>query len=476
MSTLGLGDNITKYFSSLFGDDFVKRYEDYINSDYSPYIRISIFEDENKIERELRGNGIELSKVAEVPRAYRIFKGKEQLGKTLEYTLGNYYIQSLSSMIPALMLNPASDDTVLDLCAAPGSKTTLLAELMNNRGTLYANEPNKSRIGSLVFNIDKMALVNIGVIQQKGELLSKSFNNYFDKILVDAPCSGLGIVQKKSEINKWWNENRVSVISDLQTRLLVSAVKMLKPGGELIYSTCTLTVEENELVVNTILKKYPVELAEIDLPVDSIEGFTDYQGIKLNPSLSKTRRIIPWEVNSEGFFISKIIKTEETESAESEPVKEPAIRLISAGHKNIKDYLKQISSSFGIEPDVLNSYKYFIKSPDIYFINSDWDTGKPDMFNRIGIKFANIDKNNHAHLRTYSVRHLKDKIHKRLIEIAGEDEINIYMNGGIIKKDFDIRGQAIVRYKNDILGTAISVNEGLKSQFPRALRTHEIVI
>ncbi|MFH1195075.1 MAG: RsmB/NOP family class I SAM-dependent RNA methyltransferase [bacterium] len=476
MNPIGLGENITKYFSSLFGDEFIRKYEEYINSEYYPYIRISVFENEQKVIDELKSGSIDCQKVESVPRAYRILSGKELLGKTLEYTLGNYYIQSLSSMIPALMLNPSPNDIVLDLCAAPGSKTTLLAELMNNRSTLYANEPNKSRIGSLVFNLDKMALVNIGVLQQKGELLSKSFDNYFDKILVDAPCSGLGIVQKKNEVNKWWNENRVDVISDLQTRLLVSAVKMLKSGGEIIYSTCTLTVEENEMVVNTILKKYPMEIAELQLPVSSIDGFTEYEGNKLNPALSKARRIIPWQVNSEGFFITRLIKTGETEPAKQEPSKNSDIKLLSSGHKDIKKHLNEISSFFAIDPEVLDGYKYFIKGADIYFINSDWHTDNPGIFNRIGIKFANIDKNNRAHLRTYSVRHLKDHIHKRFLELQNEDELNTYMNGGIIKKNFDMRGQVIIKYKNNILGTAISMTEGLKSQFPRASRTHEISI
>src|SRR5690606_18620642 len=157
-----------------------------------------------------------------------------------------------------IVLNPSSEDVVMDLCSAPGSKTTQMAEMMNNDGTLVVNEVEIDRIKSLVFNLDRMSMVNTGIIHSKGEVLSKYYNNHFDKILVDAPCSGLGIIQKKEEVSNWWNLNRVERLQELQMRLLISAIKMAKVGGEIVYSTCTLSVEENEMVIDKIIKKYPV--------------------------------------------------------------------------------------------------------------------------------------------------------------------------------------------------------------------------
>ena len=133
----------------------------------------------------------------------KVTEGSELTGKTLEHILGHYYVQSLSSMLPPIVLAPDKNDIVLDLCAAPGSKTTQLAELMHNDGTLIANEIQLSRLKALVHNIERMNIANVGVVHQKGELLSKAYGNYFDKILVDAPCSGLGIIQKKDEVTKW---------------------------------------------------------------------------------------------------------------------------------------------------------------------------------------------------------------------------------------------------------------------------------
>ena len=305
-----LSSNITDYIRTHFGEEFLINYKQYHNSQYKPYLRTSQLCDIDNLELELKRYGIHLESVPNIRNAFRIISGEDVISKTLEFILGKYYIQSLSSMIPALVLNPNSNDTVLDLCAAPGSKTTQLAELMNNRGTLIANEISVDRLKSLVFNVDKMSLVNVGILHGKGELLSKQFENRFDKILVDAPCSALGIVQKKGEVSNWWDQRKAEAMSDLQLRLLIAAIKMCKVGGEIVYSTCTLTLEENEVVINKVLNKYLVELEEIELPLRGNEGHTKFGNEILNNELKKTRRIFPWEIESEGFFVAKLKKIE----------------------------------------------------------------------------------------------------------------------------------------------------------------------
>jgi len=135
--------------------------------------------------------------------ALKITDGFDYAGSTLEIAFGFYYMQALTSMLPPIVLHPSEKDLVLDLCSAPGSKTTQLAEMMKNKGRLVVNELEMDRIKALVFNLDKMNFLNCGIVHQRGEILSKYYDSYFDKILVDAPCSGLGIIQKKSEVNKW---------------------------------------------------------------------------------------------------------------------------------------------------------------------------------------------------------------------------------------------------------------------------------
>lgn len=470
-----LSENISSYVLHHFGPEYLAAFRDYFYGEYKPYLRLSdLYSDPLITIEALKNYGIELKKIEAVRSAYMINSGTENAGKTLEFMLGKYYIQSLSSMIPALVLNPSKDDRVLDLCAAPGSKTTLLAELMENKGTLYANEISLERLKGLVFNLEKMSLVNVGVIKNKGELLSKAFGNYFDKILVDVPCSGLGIVQKKGEVSNWWSLERAEKIADLQTRLLVSAVKMAKEGAEIIYSTCTITLEENELVLNKILRKYPVVLEEFELPVPSHPGYTEYEGEKLNPEISKAKRIIPWEVNSEGFFIAKLRKISETEKSDFHYPREKKYELIEASSRKIKEALIQLGKYYGIDISVFADYKYLIKNNDIFFVDKNWTAFDLSMFERIGSRFGLIDKRGAIQLNSLAAQILGAKIKNNLFELHEISEIETYMSGGTIKKEIAETGQKVIKYKNNIIGTAVATSEGLKSQFPRSFRTQEI--
>ena len=469
-----LSQNIANYLESLYNKEFVENYKKYIESYPNQYIRIDPNTDHNNLILRLQKYGIELER-AQLPFAYKVIKGSDKVGKTLEFTLGMYYVQSLSSMIPPFILNPSENDITLDLCAAPGSKTTQLAELMNRRGTLIANEVNQQRVGSLNFNVDKMNLSNIGVMKQKGELISKTFDNYFDKILVDAPCSALGIVQKKNEVSNWWNLEQAEKIAEVQFKLLVSAVKAAKVGAEIIYSTCTLTIEENEFVLDKILKKYPVEIEEFDLPLKHVNGFTKF-GEYENQNLALSKRIIPWENDSEGFFVAKLRKTDSTEPLEKTNYSKSQRLFFSANHRNIKPYLKQLHEYFGIDETVLNQYKYIQNKSDLLYVNSDWLVEDSSYFLKLGLKLGVIDRKDKLNIHSDAARTFGKFATKNKIILESKEDLTIYLNGSIIKKIFDSIGQKIVEFEEMILGSAVQTNEGLKSQFPRNLRTNEIIL
>ncbi len=471
-----LSENISSYIRNHFGEDYLRQYQTYYESEYKPYIRFARNCDEVKLIARLKEYGIDLEKVVNVPNAFRVLKGSNVTGKTLEFILGKYYIQSLSSMIPPLVLNPTSSDKVLDLCAAPGSKTTQLAELMHNTGTLIANEVSTERLKSLVFNVDKMNLANTGILHGRGELLNTVYQNYFDKVLVDAPCSALGITQKKGEVSNWWNENKLVVFTETQMKLLVAAIKACKAGGEIVYSTCTLSVEENELMLNRILQKYPVELVEVSLPVKSRPALSSVENTLLHNSIPLAQRIVPWEINSEGFFVAKLIKLEETERVKEGGKFTNETQLVSANSTKIKKQLEVLSEYFGVSWEVLNSYKYLLRSKDIYFSDSAWHSHNLDSFVRIGSKLGSIEKRGYIQLHTLAAQIFGDKITKNVIELTEKRDIEIYLTGGIIKRDFGVAGQMIIKYNDDVIGTAVASKDGLKSQFPREYRTQEIII
>ena len=473
-----LSDNISEYIENVFGKEFLTNYEKFHESKYLTTLRISdINENHNSIIESLSSQGIELEKIDNVPNGYYVKSGEDLVGKTVEHTLGKYYIQSLSSMIPPLVLSPTKDDVVLDLCAAPGSKSTQLAEMMDYKGTLYSNEPNLNRIKALVHNLDKMNTLNMSVIKDKGELLSKRFPGYFDKILVDAPCSALGVVQKKQEVSKWWSPKSVEIISSLQLKLLISAIKMAKVGAEIVYSTCTLTVEENEFIIDKVLNKYPVDLQEFDLDLPHINGFTKIAGYNFDERLSLTKRIIPWELKSEGFFVAKLIKIGETESVKSN--NKAGIfnkRMVRFDDKRIKKYINDLSIYFGIDKKVFSKYKYLINTNDINFINSDSIEYDPNYFLRIGTKFGIIDKNDTLKLNSHAAQILGEFSTQNVVSLENEEELKIYFAGGVIHRRFGERGQKIVKFQKLFLGTGVAIEDQLKSQFPRSKRTGSISI
>lgn len=467
---------ITEYLSSLLGDQEAEKYFDYIKQEPAQYIRAnSLKTDVKELQAKLlKYYDISISPVDNLPYGFVVNDSRRLLGKTLEHILGQFYIQSLSSMIPPIVLNPHPGDTVLDLCSAPGSKSTQLAELMNNKGLLMVNEVQLDRLKSLVFNLDRMNVINAGVIHSKGELLSKSFNNRFDKILVDAPCSGLGIMQKKGEVSSWWSSQKVNNLTEIQYKLLVSALKMLKPGGEIVYSTCTMTVEENEMIIDKLLKKFPFEVLPITLPIPSNNAKTAFGNETFGESLSNAKRIIPWQINSEGFFVIKMRKTDEIEASAQSYSKRGSIPFIK--HKELSPYFNELENTFGIDKSLFEDFVYLRKGNDIFFASSDWGFESNDIYQRIGTRFGTIDKRNSFILHTQAAQSFDKHIKSNFYDISTREELKKYLEGGTIKTSPPFSGQGIVTFRGVMLGTASFTSEGIKSRFPRSKRTQEIFI
>lgn len=238
--------------------------------------------------------------------------GPGELGKTKEHLLGYYYIQELSSMMPVLALQPGSQDAVLDLCASPGSKTTQIAARMQNSGMLIVNEIKLDRIIVLNSNMERCGVSNAIITREDGARLCEKLRKLrlgFDKILVDAPCSGEGAIRENLKTLKMWNLRMIENFSKQQKRLAASSLSCLKPDGILVYSTCTLAPEENEEVVQFLLDNFPVELESIELPIKTRPGIKEWQGREFSPEIRKTCRIYPQDNDSEGFFIAKMRKT-----------------------------------------------------------------------------------------------------------------------------------------------------------------------
>ncbi|MGV8151980.1 MAG: NOL1/NOP2/sun family putative RNA methylase [Candidatus Nanoarchaeia archaeon] len=234
-----------------------------------------------------------------------------ELGKTKEHILGEYYIQETTSMMPLIALNPNKEDIFLDLCASPGSKTTQAAALMENKGTIIANELSSSRLPILCANLERCGVSNAIVTRHDGIALCsrlKKLNFYFDKILVDAPCSGEGNIRLSPKTYLEWSEPLLDRLSRVQKNLASSALEILKVNGEMVYSTCTHSPEENECVVEHLLNNFDIELLDFGLPIKTRPGINEWNNQKFHKDMHKCKRIYHHDNDMEGFFVCLIKK------------------------------------------------------------------------------------------------------------------------------------------------------------------------
>ncbi len=287
---------------------FIERYS--LLTDIDKFIEFS----EKPLRKSIRVNTLKTS-VKDMKKRFELgqvpwcdtgfFIEGKAIGNTLEHFLGYIYMQEAASMIPPVVLNPLPSDIVLDMCASPGSKTTQIAAMMDNRGIIVANDNSISRLKPLSMNMQRCGVSNAVITLMEG----RWFKTEFDKILVDAPCSGIGTIRKSPKTVGWWNPNFIKQMAGIQKQLLDTAFNILKPEGTLVYSTCTLEPEEDEGVVNSLLERHDnAKLQKISLDIKSSPAVLEFEGNIYNPEVKKCLRLWPQDNDTEGFFVAKIKK------------------------------------------------------------------------------------------------------------------------------------------------------------------------
>jgi len=305
-----LADGFISILQSMYSPLTIDRVISAMITDRPVTLRANTIKTDAGLVREgLRAARIKFENVEWNRDAFVLPEATERDVEKLElYTSGKVYLQSLSSMIPVPVLDPAGGEKILDLTAAPGSKTTQIAAMTANGAEIVACELDKIRFERLLYNIEVQGAVSVkalNVASEKLLLRHPGYASYFDRVLLDAPCSGEGRFSITHPATyRRWSEKEVRGSSNLQMKLMKSAVDCLKPGGILVYSTCTINMSENEEVVSRCLREFGLKTLDIGIRIHgSLPGLTT----GFDPSLSKAMRILPSRL-MEGFFVCRMRK------------------------------------------------------------------------------------------------------------------------------------------------------------------------
>ncbi len=299
---------IERYIDFLGIDETIKLLEAN-ERQLTPSIRVNTLKIKiNELKERLEHKGFELEPIECVSYGFKVLNVPLNLGSLHEFLQGYYYLQNVASMLPAIILDPSPEDIVIDMCAAPGSKATQLAQIMNNKGTLILIDKNKKRIPSLEINLRRMAISNSIVLNFNSINLEK-LKIKADKILLDAPCTGEGLIRQDLSRKKSKKLEDIQKMASIQRKLLLAGLNALKPKGKLLYSTCSIGPEENELVVDSVLEnKHNFSIIKISEQY-GVKGITEVYGNTCKRDMKFSQRFYPHIHDTIGFFICLITKS-----------------------------------------------------------------------------------------------------------------------------------------------------------------------
>ncbi|HJB94726.1 MAG: RsmF rRNA methyltransferase first C-terminal domain-containing protein [Sellimonas sp.] len=337
------------------------------------------------------------------------------------YFAGLYYLQEPSAMTPADRLPILPGDRVLDVCAAPGGKATELGARLNGTGILAANDLSSSRAKGLLKNIELMGIGNVLILSEEPGKLIPYFREYFDKILIDAPCSGEGMFRKDKKMIRAWEEHGPEYFSKIQKSIITQAAEMLKPGGMMLYSTCTFSPEENEQTIEYLLETHP----EFDLcEMEGYEGFSSGMPettASRDERLSRTVRIFPYRMKGEGHYLALLKKRgdEVTHTCDALRSASPRKNILPG---ELDDFLRDIKREF--DPSRID-----IRGDKVYYMPEGLPALNGVRFIRTGLLMGELKKKRFEPSQALAMN-LKKEEYARTIDLSAKDERVIrYLKG-----------------------------------------------
>lgn len=317
-SYFGYSEELMEYILRLFGPRESHAFLEAMEEPRPTTIRVNTLRARRgDLAQALAERQVNLEPLDEIAKTcLKVNWSKVPIGATPEYLAGHYIIQSAASLLPVLALSPQQNDRVLDVAAAPGGKTTHIAQLMKNTGLIVANDVSKARTKALFYNCQRMNVQNVVVTNYDGRRFPECLKN-FDRVLLDAPCTGLGIISRDPTIKARRTVLDIRKAAHLQRELLRAAIDRCKVGGYIVYSTCSISFEENEAVVDYACKNRYVKVVDTGLRIES-KAITQFGDAHLPERIKKCVRVLPHVHNLDGFFIAKLKKLRDGERKREE--------------------------------------------------------------------------------------------------------------------------------------------------------------
>ncbi len=389
-------------------------------------------------------------------------------GRHPYHEAGVYYIQEPSAMSVVSLLDPQPGEKVLDLCAAPGGKTTHIAERLSGTGLLVSNEIHPARAKILSQNVERMGIRNAVVTNEDSGRLRTYFPEFFDRIVVDAPCSGEGMFRKDEQAREEWSEDNVRICAERQQEILDNAAQMLRPGGRMVYSTCTFSPEEDEDGIAWFLERHPEFSVVVCTEEDRLLGLSPAReewSRGQRPEIAGTCRIWPHKAEGEGHYLALLEKAEDAEELRKKKIRYPKFWNDRSGIKVVQEFFKDTCRGFMPDMDRL-----ILFGEQIYQIPETMPDFAGMKVLRPGLHLGTLKKNrlepSHAlalHLRPEQVRFC--------ISLSSEEEeILSYLRGNTLSDEAGRKGWTLVCTDGYSIGWAKAASGILKNHYPKGLR------
>ena len=441
----------------------------------------------DELEERLSARGFRLRRLDGLPAFLQVEDSPYPVSLTIEHWLGLVYVQQASTGVVAPALGAAPGERVLDLCAAPGGKTTHIAELMQDRGCLVASEISESRIRGLLGNVYRLGHPNVLVVAGDGRAFPEG--PLFDRVLVDAPCSGEGTLRRRGGRAPNQSRSFTGFVTLAQRALLEKAVRLTRPGGVVVYVTCTFAPEENEAVVSDALGRLPVEIEPLELPVPHARGLTSFESDRYDARVEGAARLYPHHLDSGGLFLAKlrrldgevperqgswspvpsVFPSEDSLRDGGAPTAADAIHHREAAEEQIRHGLDEVCERFGIERDLgdvgwtMRGARAWLHTVGEWPLEA-WGEGRWRPVS-IGLRALEFDSRGRPRPTNDFLRWVGADA--GMVDLTA-DELRVLLRREAIPTGVERRGPIALGHRGDVVGRGAVTGAGLKSEIPKA--------